>query len=104
MRALSRVNHSCRIAVPRLLKEFPPHCDKRQLEALNYLVWAAIRHMDRVDWETLMAVKLSHGDIDTIQRIHWVTAGVIVVPENYLQLLESLVGGDDRRIHTANAS
>ena len=92
-----------KVAVPRLLQKFPLHCDPQQLEALNYLVWAAVQHMDGTALEDLIAEKLSHDDIDTVQRIHWVTAGAIVAPGNYVQLLESLVEGDDDRIPTMAA-
>ena len=92
-----------KIAVPRLLEKLPLHCEPPQLEARNLLMWAAIQHMDRTALEVLIAEKLSHDDIDVVQRIPWVTAGVIVAPGNYLHNLESLVEGDVGMIHAMAA-
>ena len=92
-----------KIAAPRLLEKLPLHCEQQQLEALNLLMWAALQHMDRTALEVLIAEKLSHDDLDIVQRIHWVTVGAIIAPGNYLQKLVSLVEGDVGAIHAMAA-
>ena len=60
-------------------------------------VSGALKHSDRAALQILIDEKLSCPDILVAQRIHWLSAGVILAPETYRGSLEStIVGADDR--------
>ena len=84
----------------KLLAAFPLRCRLHRLETLDSLLWAALQHADRAALLEIIEVKLSRSSLNIPQRIHWLSAGVIVDPNSYLQSLESLVAGKDHRIRT----
>ena len=81
-----------------LLKAIPLDCNSQQLKKLDYIMWAALQHADRASLQALIEVKLSQGNMNVAQRIHWLVAGIIAVPETYRQPLTAFVGGRDDRI------
>ena len=85
-------------ATPRLLASFPLRCSLRQLETLDELLWAALRHADRTALQGLLEEKLSRRSLILAQRIRWLAAGTIMAPGTYLERLERLVRGRDDRI------
>ena len=81
-----------------LLKEYPPQQEPERLDTLNQLLWSALRHSDGAALQNSVREKLSCPDILVAQRIHWLSAGVILAPESYRGSLESTVVGADDRI------
>ena len=87
-----------RSATPALLRVFPLRCNLKQIEALDLLLWAAIRHLDRALLLQLIEKKLSQRSMNVAQRIHWLAAGILVAPAKYLKSLEKSVAGKEVRI------
>ena len=85
-------------ATPRLLASFPLRCSLRQLEILDELLWAALQHADRTTLQSLLEEKLSRRSLNLTQRVHLLSAGVVMAPGTYLEPLESLVEGKDDRV------
>ena len=82
----------------QILKAIPLRCKSQHLKTLDYLLWAALQHADRVTLQALIEAKLSHASMNVAQRIRWLAAGIIAVPETYLQPLTTFVGRRDDRI------
>ena len=93
-------NHAqvARSASLPLLRVFPVRCTKKQIEALDNLLWAALQHADRESLAEIIDGKLSRKSLNVAQRVHWLAAGIVVSPETYGQQLENFVGGRDSRI------
>lgn len=85
-------------ASPRLLASFPPRSNLRQLETLDYLLWAALQYADRALLLEIIETKLSRSSLTVAQRIHWLAAGVLVAPDTYFEPLDSFVGASTDRI------
>ena len=91
-----------RIATIPLLKAFPTRCKLEQVEILEHLLTAAIRHADRSALQNLVEGKLSRTSMNVSQRARWLAAGLIVSPGNYNHCIEGFVGtgrGRVSRIH-----
>ena len=80
-----------------LLRGFPVRCGSKQLPALDYLLWAALQHADRVSFQGLVSRKLSLKSMNVAQRVHWLSAGLIISPDLYSQALEEFVVGHEDR-------
>ena len=74
-----------------LLRGFPARCGSNRLAALDYLLWAALQHADRVSLQELVSRKLSLKSMNVAQRAHWLSAGVFLQPDLYLKVLEEFV-------------
>ena len=70
-----------------LLRTFPTRCKLKQIQSLDYLLWAAIQHADRSSLQELIKKKLSRKSMNDAQRVHWLAAGIIVSPGTYNDLL-----------------
>ena len=70
-----------------LLRAFPTRCKLNQIQSLDYLLWAAIQHADRVSLQELIKKKLSSNRMNVAQRVHWLAASIIVSPGAYNDLL-----------------
>ena len=81
-----------------LLKSFPTRCNLSQIEHLDYLLWAATQHADRVSLQELIKSKLSRRSMNDAQRVHWLAAGVIIAPGAYDDRLRDFVQGREGRI------
>ena len=81
-----------------LLRAFPLRCKLKQIQALDILLWAAIRHLDKALLRQLVEKKLSRRSMNVGQRIHWIAAGALLAPAKYLTPLEEFVGGNEARI------
>ncbi len=94
-----QMNHSevARQASLPLLRGFPVRCGSNRLAALDYLLWAALQHADRVSLQELVSRKLSLKSMNVAQRVHWLAAGVFLQPDLYRQALEEFVVGHDDR-------
>src|SRR5450830_1625578 len=76
---------------PKLVNDFPAKASKKQLSSLRLLI---VSMMDRVDRETqlsLIANKLSTKGMDVAQQAYWLTAGVLLAPELYLERTQQFV-------------
>ena len=80
-----------------LLRGFPVRCKSEQLSTLDHLLWAALRHADRASLRKLIDMKLSRKSMGVSQRVHWLSAGLMLSPDEYRQPLEAFVGGHDDR-------
>ena len=94
-----QMNHSevARQASLPLLQGFPVRCGSNRLAALDYLLWAALQHADRVSLQELVSRKLSLKSMNVAQRVHWLSAGVFLHPDLYRQALEEFVVGHEDR-------
>ena len=80
-----------------LLRGFPVRCKSEQLSTLDHLLWAALRHTDRASFRKLIDVKLSRKSMGVSQRVHWLSAALMLSPDEYRQPLEGFVGRHDDR-------
>lgn len=81
-----------RIASLPLLKAFPTRCRTTQIETLERLLTAAIRHVDRSSLQNLVEGKLSRTSMNVAQRARWLAAGLIILPGKYIDRIESFIG------------
>ena len=83
------LNHSqvAKHASLPLLRAFPTRCKLKQIQSLDYLLWAAIQHADRSSLQELIKKKLSRKSMNDAQCVHWLAAGIIVSPGTYNDLL-----------------
>ena len=85
-----------------LLHAFPTRCKLKQIEDLDYLLWAAIQYADRASLQELIKKKLSRKSMNDAQRVHWLAASLIVSPGAYNDLLRDFVQDHERRgLHLA---
>ena len=87
-----------RHAILPLLRTFPIRCASNQIEALDYLLWSALQHVDKQPFQQLIEKKLSSISMNVAQRTHWIAAGLVLSPETYCRHLEVWAGSNDRRI------
>lgn len=87
-----------RLASIRLLRSFPTRCKTEQIVALDYLLWAALRYADRTLFRELIESKLSRKSMNDAQRVHWLSAAVVVSPAAYVNPLMDFVQGRESRI------
>ena len=84
-----------------LLRAFPIRCKLKQIQSLDYLLWAAIQHADRSSLQELIERKLSRKSMNVAQGVHWLAAGIIVLPETFNDLLRDFfVEGRERWIRS----
>ena len=81
-----------------LLRAFPTRCKLKQIQSLDYLLWAATQHADRASLQELIKSKLSRKSMNDAQRVHWLAAGVIIAPGAYNDRLRDFVQGREGRI------
>ena len=85
-----------------LLRAFPTRCKLKQIQSLDYLIWAALQHTDRASLQELIERKLSRKSMNDAQHVHWLATSLIVSPGAYNDLLRDFVQGHDRRsLHLA---
>ena len=80
-----------------LLRAFPARCNRKQIRALDDLLWAAIRHADRALLKELIKRKTSRKSLNVAQRAHWLAAGVIVSPEAFKDVLQDFAKASETR-------
>ena len=84
-----------------LLRAFPTRCKLNQIQSLDYLLWAAIQHADKVSLQELMKKKLSSNGMNVAQRMHWLAASIIISPGAYNDLLSDVRDRKGRIRHLA---
>lgn len=78
------------LAAPELLSGFPVRAQGKQVEALDLLLWSAIRYADRDALLPIIARKAAAKSMTVPQRPHWVAAGLVAAPEVYREEIEQL--------------
>ena len=86
-----------RLASLRILRKFPTRCGEGQLESLDSLFLAALRHADRIRFQMLIDRKSSLEDMDAKQRAHWLAAGLVTSPDTYCDRIESFALDSEER-------
>ena len=81
-----------------VLRAFPTRCNAKQLDALNCLLWSALRYADRTLFGELIETKLSRRSMNDAQRVHWLAAAVVLSPEAHVNPLMDFVQGRENRI------
>ncbi|MDE0330778.1 MAG: hypothetical protein OXL41_02835 [Nitrospinae bacterium] len=84
-----------------LLRAFPTRCKLKQIQSLDYLLWAAIQHADRASLQEIIKKKLSSNSMNVAQRVHWLAASIIVSPGAHNDLLSYLRDRKGRIQHLA---
>ena len=88
-----------RIAVPRLLKSFPAKATARQIFYLDYLIPAALEHLDRDELASIVHSKLESSRLRIGQRVRWLATGMLLRdPQPGAQLDRFLAEGSDVRV------
>ena len=87
-----------------LLKAFPLRCKTEQLRDLGFLLKAASLHCEKGLLLDMVEKKLAFNSMTMAQRSYWLTAGLIVSPDSFLEKMDSYLTGSERRIRfLANA-
>ncbi|MDE2762757.1 MAG: hypothetical protein OXQ94_15855 [Gemmatimonadota bacterium] len=81
-----------------LLNAFPIRCRAGQLPILSSLLAAGVAHGARTQLLGLVETKLAYRSMNSSQRVHWLTAGLLLQPGAYCDRLASYVSGNVRRI------
>ena len=84
-----------------LLRAFPTRCKLKHINALDHMLWAAIQHADRAPFKKLIELierKLSRTSMSHAQRVHWLTAGLVVSPKRYRERLKDLVRDREKQV------
>ena len=80
------------------LRAFPTRCSAIQIEALDYLLWAALRHANPMSFKKLIDRKLAKKSMNVAQRVRWLAAAAVIAPEVYSIPLAGFVQGQQRRV------
>ena len=86
-----------RLAALPLLESSPTARTAARLGVLGWLLKAALLNCE---WSQLIEIikrKLSDGDADATQRVYWLAAGFVIVPERYREELRAHVSGNKPR-------
>ena len=102
LRALTRSeSHAAvaRLALTRLLKSFPAKATADQVIFLDYLVPAALEHVDRDELAAIARRKLDSASLRIGQRIRWLATGVLLGEPRSEDGLDSFLDdGSDARV------
>ena len=70
---------------PMLIADFPVKASENQLKNLRLLIVSMMTHLDSGTQRLLIASKLRLKGMDVGQQAYWLTAGVLLAPELYLE-------------------
>lgn len=76
---------------PKLTADFPVKSSKKQLKNLRLLIVAVLDNLDRDTQLKLIAEKLRAKVMDVAQQVYWLTAGVQLAPNLYLERTKQFV-------------
>ncbi len=80
-------------ALPDLLKDFPLRAKKQLLaNALDPLLKAALRYLDRAALAGIVSARLEQGSMSAAQRVYWLACGLLIAPHDYEIALARHVG------------
>jgi len=80
-----------KIAVPKLLKSFPRRIKKFQMQHLECLLKSGLRY-DIANMAAIIKEKVAVKTMDVPQKIYWLTAGMLIEPALYEELLWGFIG------------
>ena len=84
---------------PTLITDFPVKASKKQLKNLRLLIVAMLDRLDGDTQRDLVASKLSAKGMDVAQHVYWLTAGVQMAPDLYLDRAKAFVEKTQARIN-----
>ena len=87
-----------RLASLPLLKLIPVRCTAPQLDGLELVLKAALRHCKQKKLEDLIEEKLAKQSMTVGQRVYWLATGLFLAPIKYRKRLEDYVSFDEERI------
>ncbi|MDP1651816.1 MAG: hypothetical protein Q8L56_03740 [Rhodocyclaceae bacterium] len=80
-------------ALPDLLKGFPLRAKNKQLaSALDPLLKAAMRYLDRAALAAIVSARLAQGSMSATQRVYWLACGLLIAPHDHETALARHVG------------
>lgn len=82
---------------PQLIEAFPAKASKTQLKSLRLLIVAMLNQLDSATQFKLIAEKLESDRLDVAQRVYWLTAGVHLLPQLYLEPAKAFIGKTQAR-------
>lgn len=81
-----------------LLKLIPVRCTAPQLDGLELVLKAALRHCEKKELKAIIEEKLARESMTIGQRVYWLAAGLFLAPAEYRRRLEDYVCFDEERI------
>lgn len=82
---------------PELIAGFPVKASEKQLKNLRLLIVSMLSHLGRDIQLKLIVNKQSAKVMDVAQRVYWLTAGVLLAPELYLERTKQFVAKNQVR-------
>ena len=89
-----------RHATPPLLRAFPARARDEQLRTLEYLLLAALQHVDGEDFKRLITARLSQQSMPPRQRGRWLAAGCAVATPEFADAAAEFVRAGRRQART----
>lgn len=86
------------IVTARILRMFPVRSDTAQLDALANLLGLARRYCATKDFEALVQEKLRSRSMAIAQRVYWLAAAFLSVPDRYRSTFTNMIGASQPRI------
>jgi len=86
-----------RLITPELLIRLPARTRATQLGSLRFLVITLIRRLDNDLQSQIIAAKLAIPTMDVAQQAYWLTAGLLLEPQTYLEPIRAFVGKTQKR-------
>ena len=86
-----------RQALLKVLSKFPLRARLESLHTLDFLLWKVLDHPNEAALLQLLDSKLANSSMSVAQRVHWLAAGVVAAPEQYIERLTQLVRAGERR-------
>ena len=86
------------IVITGILRMYPVRSDTAQLDALANLLGLARRHCAAKNFEALVQEKLRSRSMAVAQRVYWLTAAFLSVPNRYRSTFTDMVGASQPRI------
>lgn len=74
-----------KLITPDILNTFPRKAHKNQLQSLRLLVIALMTRLDKATQLEIIADRLTDKPGDVAQRVYWLTAGLQLAPDIYLE-------------------
>lgn len=85
------------IAIPKLLQKFPLKSTTAQLGDLKALLQAGLRYVE-AEMSHLIAQRIARKSLDMPQRVYWLMAGMVLVPDVYEKKLWDYVGDSWKKV------
>lgn len=82
---------------PQLIADFPVKASEKQLKNLRLLIVSVVTQLDRDTQLALIADRLSAKGMAVAQQAYWLTAGVLLAPELYLERTQQFAAKNQAR-------